>query len=336
MGGASKSSQQTSSQGSSAGSTFVDPNQVPFLQNLFQGTQGVLQGQGGIGGVATGLGNQLGQSGNMLLGQLQNIGGGQLGPGVGGAISNLLGLQQNPLAQQLQGTLTGGGPGTDVLGSIAGGSGGALDAQLQTLLGESPALQGQISALDAAIQQNLQSTVGTIAGQATLAGATGGARQALASGLAGQEAQQQFAQGAGQLIGQDFAGRQALAPLAVQQQIAGQQQQLQAATQLQQGGQFNTQALSALLGLDVAAAGQAGQLGLGAQGIQAGAAQAGIGALPDLFNLGLSPFAAEFAPFLNAAQIFGAPTVLGQNVSSSSSAGFSDSSGFQILSFSEA
>jgi len=100
----------------------------------------------------------------------------------------------------------------------------------------------------------------------------------LATGLAGQEAQRQFAGGAAGLISQDFAARQALAPQ--------------------------------LIGLQQGALGAAGQLGLGAGAQQVSAAGTGLGALSNLFGLGLAPFQAAFGPLLNLAQIIGPPTVL--------------------------
>lgn len=84
--------------------------------------------------------------------------------------------------------------------------------------GPNPGLQGQINALDAAIEQNLRSNLGAIGGQATLGGVTGGSRQALASGLAAQEASRQFAAGASDLVSQDFAQRTQLAGVLAQEQ----------------------------------------------------------------------------------------------------------------------
>ena len=227
--------------------SFVDPNQVPFLQSLFGGAQ-QLAGQqlGPIQSQANQLSQNLLTSGQQFVSGLQGQAGG-IGAGVGSAISGLLNFGQP------------GGP-------------------AEQLLGPNPALGGQIDALQAAIQQNLAATSGTIGQQASLvAGGQGGSRQALATGLAGQEAQRQFAGGAAGLISQDFAARQALAPQ--------------------------------LLGLQQGALGAAGQLGLGA-GQQTSAAGTGLGALSNLFNLGLAPFQAAFQPLLNLAQIIGPPTVL--------------------------
>ncbi|MCK5089287.1 MAG: hypothetical protein KAQ88_04835, partial [Hyphomicrobiaceae bacterium] len=59
-----------------------------------------------------------------------------------------------------------------------------------------------------------------------------------------------------------------------------------------------------------------GQLGLG-----------GLGALQGQFNLGLSPFQAEFSPLQSLAGILGAPTVLSQGTSAGSSSAFSVQAG---------
>jgi hypothetical protein len=81
------------------------------------------------------------------------------------------------------------------------------------------------------------------------------------------------------------------------------------------------------------AGGLLGQLGLGQQGQQLqgqlGAGQLGLGGLNALqgqFNLGLSPFQAQFQPLQNLAGIIGGPTVLGQGTSQSSAS----SGGFNI------
>ena len=234
--------------------------------------------------------------------------------------------------------------------SLAGGPGSSLtDALLQ----QNPALQGQISQLDLAIQNNLRATTGTLAGQATLQGSTGGSRQALSAGLLGQEAQRGFRTGAQALISQDFAARQALAPQlqALQQQgqlaaagqlqqgdisqrglaLAGQGQALQAAQGLQQGQQFNQGLISDLLAQSIQAQGTAGQLGIAQGGLQGAASQTGLGSLQSVFNLGLSPFAAQFSPFLAAAQIFGAPTVLSTAQATGSSVGRQTAGGINIL-----
>ena len=293
------------------------------------------------------------------------------------------------------------------------------------ITGQNPALQGQINALDAAINQNLRSNLGAISGQATLAGQTGGSRQGFASGLAAQEASRQFSAGASDLIAQDFAQRTALADnlaaqqaaqdLALQQlgfaadqaradfglrqdalrlgaaeaqaqvglqqsaqqlqslvaqgdfQTAGDQLRLAAnqmgldaaqigaqlglsaeqlrlagievggqqalegarvglageqlrtgreleGAQLELGGrELQANILQALAGLQQQGLAQAGQLSLGGADAQRMAALGGLGELGNLFNLGMSPFAAQLAPLQALAQIIGSPTVLQQD-----------------------
>ena len=366
MGGLDKSSQRSSSFNNATSQSFIAPQQQAFLSNLLRGTGSLLNEQAGqIGGAAGQLSANLFNQGEGFLGQLT----GQQAQGVGGQIGQLDQFGQSQDFQQLLAQLqAGGGAGTSTLQGIAAGGQnvgplagtGQLEALgsdttlTDALLQQNPALQGQISQLDLAIQDQLRSTAGTISGQATLQGATGGSRQALATGLAGQEATRQFGQGAQALISQDFATRQALAPqlLAQQQQgqlaaagllqqgdlaqqqlgLQGQQQQLGAAGLLQQGGQFNQAAISDLLATQLSATGAAGQLGIQQGQLQGQASQVGLGSLNNLFNLGLSPFSAQFSPFLAAAQIFGAPTVLSQSQASGSSASRAGAFGFNILS----
>ncbi len=367
MGSFDKSRQRSSSVNQSNAMSFIAPFQVPFINQLLGGTGELLGEQAGqIGPAAQRISEPLFDQGQGFLGQLA----GQQAPGVGAQIGQLSNVSQDPTFQSLLGSLQGGGgPGTATLQGIAGGGigpGGPLagtealqglagpgsTALTDTLLQQNPALQGQISQLDLAIQNNLRSTTGTLAGQATLQGATGGSRQALGAGLLGQESIRQFAQGAGALLSQDFAARQQLAPQlqALQQQgtlaaagqlqqgdlaqrglgLVGQGQQLGAAQALQQGGQFAQSGISALLAQQFAGQGIAGQLGLGQAGLQGAASLGGLGALGGQFNLGLAPFAAQFSPFLAASQIFGQPTVLSQSQSTGSSAGCARSIGVSI------
>ena len=244
---------------------------------------------GPISDTANALSQNLLTSGQQFIQGLQGQASG-LGQGVGDAIGGLLQFGQ-----------TGGGlPGTGFLQNAA--------ASAQGLLGPNPALGAQTAALQDAIQSNLAATTGTIAGQATLGGSTGGSRQALATG---QEAQRQFGQGAANLFSQDFATRQQLAPQLVGQQIAAGNALNQA-----QLGQGQNQ-LQALLG--------AGNLGNAGQQGQVGAAGVGLGALPGQFDLGIAPFGAEFSPLMALSQIIGRPTVLTEssNTSSGSGSGFS-------------
>lgn len=359
----SKNQGSSSSFGLTDSSSFIAPFQVPFLQSLGGSAAGLAQQQlGPIQQQAQGLGRDLQRSGGAFLGGLQDIAGGNVGAGVNQAVGGLLNLGNSDIAQQLTQRLLGSAqPGQGTLQAIAGGGGPLASSALQLggplqgtdilsqltqglgdqLLQPNPALAGSVSALDQAIQNNLQSTVGTIAGQASLGGNTGGSRQALASGLAGQEAQRQFGQGAASLISQDFATRQALAPALQQAQIgaagqlqsadlaqrglqlsgaelldrsalASRQQQLQAAGQLQQGSQFGTAGLSELLGTLSGGLSAGGGLGLGGGQLQAAAGASGLDQLGGLFNLGLAPFSAAFSPLLSASQVVGDPTVLNQ------------------------
>ena len=229
---------------------FVDPNQVPFLNNLRSEGQFLAREQGfKIGGVAEQLSGRLGGIGDQVLGGLVEQSG-MFGPGV----------------EQAQGLLQG----------IASGEG---QFGINQLLAPGQQLAGQLSFLDENIQRNLASTLGTLSGQATIAGQVGGDRQAFFSSEAGQEAQRLFAGEAANLTAADLAARRQLSGV-----VAG--QQLGAAQSL--GG----------LGIQQQAVGQQGQLGA-------------LQALPGLFNLGLAPFAAEFQPLLSQAQIVGAPTVVG-------------------------
>lgn len=370
MGGFSSNRSRSSSENLSVGSSFIDPGQRQFFNQLFQGTQDLVGQQAGqIGGAAGQLSSQLFGQGQGFLGQLQ----GQQAQGVGQQIGQLSQFSQNPLFQSLQAQFQGGGgPGNEQLQQLAqGGSGGgqlAGSQQLQNLAGgssnvtdallqQNPALQGQLREFNMALQENLRATSGTIAGQATLGGATGGSRQALATGLAGAETSRQFGQGAQDLFAADLAQRQGLAAqfrgqdqqaqLAAAGQLqqgdlaqrglnlAGQQNQLGAIQGLQQNAQFNAAGISDLLAQSLQGQAQAGQLGIAQGGLQGAASQVGLGSLNNLFNLGMSPFAAQFSPFLAAASIFGDPTVVSSDLSRSTSTSTGRGSGFQILSFSE-
>ena len=270
MGSIGKSEQEQQSQsfgqGTSQAQTFVNPQQVPFFQSLFQqGSQLANQQLGPIAQQGNALSGQLLTSGQQFISGLQGQASG-IGAGVGDAISGLLNF-------------------------------GQAGAQAP---GVNPGVGGQISALQDAIQANLQATTGTIAGQATLQGQTGGSRQALATGLAAQESQRQFAGGAAGLISQDFA----------QQQATGLAQSQQRLGALQAAGQIGNQAA------------------LG----QAGAGQAGLGALGGLFELGLGGFGAAFSPLQQLAQLLGSPTVLSQAQSQQtrSASGFGSGSSFDL------
>jgi hypothetical protein len=282
---------QGSQQSQQSSQSFIDPAQLPFLSNLRSAAQDLAFSQAGpISAQANQLSSGLLTGGQQFLQGLQGAAGG-LAPGVAPALGGLLTFQ---------------GPDQSAANALIQGAGQGAPQLLQ----QSPALQGQVDALQQAIQANLAATSGTIAGQATLQGGTGGSRQALATGLAGQEAQRQFGQGASNLFAQDFATRQALAPQLLQTQLG-------AGQALQQGAlQGSQQQLGAL--------GVLGQLGLGAGQAQTDAALGGLGSLSGLFNLGMSPFAAQFAPLLALNEIIGRPTVLqtSQGTSSGSSESF--------------
>ena len=309
MGGASKAEQEADQ----ASRSFVDPRQVPFFNQLRQaGTELAGTQIRSIGGVSSQLSGQLGGLGGQLLGGIGEQAG-QFAPGALSSISGLLGIAADPLAGQIAQLGTGALPGQAQLEQLAGG-GGALSG----LTGPGSQLGGQLTALDEAIQRNLQTTLGSIGGQATLAGQTGGDRQAFFSGQAADTAQREFASSASQLLASDLAQRRGLAPVS-----------LGAAQSLQQGALQQGGLLQALLGSQVSGLGTGGALGLAQQGQNIGAAQAGIGALEPLFNLGLAPFAAQFAPLQALSQLIGPPTVLTEGVSRERR----EAGGFSILNF---
>ena len=304
MGGKSRETSQTSSQ------SFVDPRQVPFLDFLRQAGLDLAQSQSGIGGVASQLSGSLGGLGGELLGgigsQAQTF-----APGAASSIAGLLGLAQDPLAGQIAQFGTGELPGQAQLAELAAG-GGALSG----LTGPGSQLGGQLTGLDEAIQRNLQSTLGSIGGQATLAGQTGGDRQAFFSGQAADTAQRAFASEASNLLASDLAQRRALAPVS-----------LGAATGLQQGALAQGGLLQGLLSSISGGLSAGGALGLGQQASNVSAGVSGIQALAPLFNLGLAPFAAEFAPLQALADIIGPPAIVGQQF------GEAQQRSFNILSF---
>ena len=230
---------------------FVDPAQVPFLLDLRRQGQALQQAQSRtIGGVSEQLSGRLGGIGDQLLGGLAEQS--QLfGPGV----------------QQSQ----------ELLSGIASGEG---QGGINQLLAPGGQLAGQLSFLDENIQRNLASTLGTLGGQATLQGQTGGDRQAFFSQQAAGEAQRAFAGEAANLTAADLAARRQLSGTAAAQQLG--------------------------------AAQAVGQLGIQQQGLGGQFAQAGLGQLGGLFNLGLAPFQAAFQPLLNQADIVGGQSILGR------------------------
>ena len=238
------------SESKSRSQQFVDPSQVPFLNQLRSDAQRLAATQGqSIGGIANQLSGRLGGIGEQLLGGLAEQSG-LFGPGV---------------AQS-----------QDLLAGIASGEG---QFGIQQLLAPGQALEGQLNLLDENVQRNLASTLGTLGGQATLQGQTGGDRQAFFSSEAAGEAQRAFAGGASQLLSADISARRQLSGVAAGQQLG---------------------AAQALGGVGLEQQRVSGQLG-----------SAGLQSLQGLFNLGLSPFQAEFGPLLNLAGVLGQPTVLG-------------------------
>jgi hypothetical protein len=168
-------------------------------------------------------------------------------------------------------------------------------------------VQQQIDLFGGDLARQFQQLLPGIESQAIGGGQLGGGRQGVAQGLLGQATQDAFGRGAADIRFQDL-NRQFGAAGALQQ---GQTQAGGALGQL--GGQ---QALGTA-GLNQAGLMGAGQLGLG-----------GLDSLQGLFNLGFSPFEAEFTPLQNLAQIIGGPTVLGQGTSFGQSSSFGlDTSG---------
>ena len=278
---------KSKSQSTSEQSTFVDQAQAPFLQQLRQSAQGL------AGQQQQQIGPQLGALGQNLSAQGQGfLGGlqgtqGQLG-GLGGA-----GFGQ-------------GQAGIDALTGIAQGTSPAAQALQAQATGQNPFLNQQIEQLGGDITRQFERGLTGIESQAIGGGQLGGGRQGVAEGLLGESAQRQFAQGATSLRSQDI-GRQLQASqalLGAQGAAGGQLGQLG-----QQQGLGNQQAqLQGLLGQ--------GQLGLG-----------GLGALQGQFNLGLSPFQAEFSPLQSLAGIIGGPTVLSQGQSQGTASAFSVQAG---------
>ena len=228
---------------------------------------------------------------DFLRQQGQGVAQTQLQPGFGaGAVAQQQAGQLGGIGQDLLGRLQGGAQGQGGLaGQLAGAVGGVVQGGaagtefLQQRLREgNPFLNEQISQLGQDIGTEFrESILPGIRRGATQIGALGGGRQGVAEGLAAQGAQRSFAQQAANLRFSDLGVRQA------------------AAGQLQQ------------------AALQGGQLAGAGIGQQLAASQAGIGALPGLFNLGQSPFGAAFGPLQEFAGLLGGPTVLSTGTSES-------------------
>lgn len=278
---------KSKSSSSSEQRSFVDPAQQRFLEQARTGAAGLQQQQQGqIGPAAFGLAGQLGGQGQQFL------------QGIQGTQSALGNLGQAGFGQ--------GQAGIDALSGIAGGTNQSLQALQAQALGQNPNLGTQIGQLGEDINTQLQRQLGGAGGlgaQAIGAGqALQGGRGQVAGGIANEAALQQFQRGATQLRSDDI-GRQlqaSQAALGAQQGAGGALGQLG----LQQGLGQQGNELAGLLGQ--------GQLGLG-----------GLGQLQGQFNLGLSPFQAEFSPLQNLAGIVGGPTVLSEGSSKGKSSAFS-------------
>ena len=218
------------------------------------------------------------------------------------------GLQgtQGQLGQFGQAGFGQGQAGIDALTGIAQGTNPAAQALQAQATGQNPFLQQQIDQLGGDITRQFERGLQGVRGEAVGGGQLGGGRQGVAEGLLGESAQRQFAQSSTALRNADL-GRQLQASsglLGFQGQAAGQLGQLGQ----QQGLQNQQSQLQGLLGQ--------GQLGLG-----------GLGALQGQFNLGFSPFQAEFSPLQSLAGIIGGPTVLSQGQSTGSASSFGLSGG---------
>ena len=84
------------------------------------------------------------------------------------------------------------------------------------------------------------------------------------------------------------------------------------------------------VGLRQAAAGQLQSAGLQQQGLQAAAANTGLGNLGGLMNLGMSPFGAQFGPLAQFAQLLGPANILNRTQSYGQSTGQSGGYNFGL------
>ena len=240
-----------------------------------------------------------------LRSQGAGIAGQQLGPGGPGDVGRNLGQQLSGAGQDLLGQLQAGGAGQlssqqlqeQAAQQAIAGQGAGQDFLTQRLSGGNPFLNQQIQALGADIgQQFREQILPGIRGNAVTVGGLGGGRGQIAEGLAAQRSQQTF--------GSLSAGLR-------QQDLAQQQQAATSLAQLQQQGQLGGGALAGQ------SAAQQGQF-----------AQAGLGQLGGLFNLGLAPFGAQFQPLQSLQGLVGQPTVLSQQQQQGQ--GTSSSSGFNL------
>ena len=224
---------------------------------------------------------------------------GQQGQGFLGGIEQ----SQRQLQQGFAGGFGQGQAGIDALTAQSQGQGLGQGQLRQIASGNDPAVQQQIDLLGGDIARQFEQLLPGIESQAIGGGQLGGGRQGVAQGLGLQASQDAFARGAGDIRFQDL------------------NRQFGAAGALSQGQQAAGGALGQLGGqqeLGAAGLNQAGELGAGQLGL------GGLQSLQGQFNLGFSPFEAEFTPLQNLAQIIGGPTILG----SGSSFGKTDQFGF--------
>ncbi len=223
------------------------------------------------------------------------------GMGLAGAQLGNIGQDASRLAGQLGGLGQGflGQLGQGALGNLASqqslaqsvnqaisGQGPGADFLQQRLSQQNPFLNQQIAALGQDIGQAFQESIlPGIRRNAVSVGGLGGGRQGVAEGLAAEGVTRQFAQQAANLRASDLAQRQIAAAQLAQNALAG------------------------------------GQLAGAGVGQQLAASQAGLAALPGQFDLGLSPYAAQFAPLQALAGVVGAPTVLNTSQGTTRSSG---------------
>ena len=248
-----------------------------------------------------------------LRSSAQALAGNQAGP-IQGLFGQAQGLQgqgqqflgglqqtQQQLGQPFAGGFGQGQAGIDALTGIAGGTDFASQQLQRQAAGQNPQLGAQIGQLGQDITRQFGQLLPGITSQALGGGQLGGGRQGVAQGLLGQSAIDAFQRGATDLRGQDI-GRQ----LQAAQALGG----LQGGAAGQLAGLGGQQALGgAALGQQ--GQGISGQLGLG-----------GLSQLQGQFNLGLSPFQAQFGPLQSLAEILGPATVLSQGQAQSTNKAF--------------
>lgn len=250
--------------------SFVDPAQQPFLDFLRTSAQSIFEGQQGGIQDLFGLSEGLVGAGQQTLQDLQGIGG------------QLAGGQNVGFGQGQQGL--------DTLSGFTQGTGLGQEQLQRIARGGDPAVQNQINQLGDDLNRNFFQEINPgITSEAIGGGQLGGGRQGVAQGLGIQATQDAFQRGSTDIRFQDLNRQAGAAGLLGQQ--AG-----QAGGQL---GQLGLQQGTAQAGINQAGLQSAGALGLG-----------GLDQLQNIFNLGFSPFQAEFSPLLAFGQAVGDPTVL--------------------------